>query len=49
MLQLAFLAMGNMDNVNLMMGPLRKLRGTNGFNLDLGKDSTARLLQVFTP
>lgn len=49
-LQLSFFSIGSMDNVNLMMSPLKAMRGTNGLNLNLGGDTTARLLtSTFTP
>ena len=47
-LQLAFISLGSIDNINLMQSPLAKIKGVNGLNLDIGGDSTARLLQVFT-
>ena len=48
-LQLAFLSLGTLDNINLMQSPLKQLKGVNGLNLNIGPDSsTARLLQVFT-
>ena len=48
-LQLSFFALGSLDNINLMQSPLKILKATNGYSLDLGQDTTtARLLQVFT-
>ena len=47
-LQLAFISLGSLDNINLMQSPLKRLKATNGLNLDLGEDSTSRrLLQSF--
>ncbi len=49
-LQLSYLTLGSMDNVNLMLQPLAKMGGVNGFKLDLGTDKKAsRLLQTYTP
>jgi hypothetical protein len=49
-LQLSFLSLGSMDNLNLMLTPLKDLKATNGLNLDIGDDAvTHRLLQSFTP
>jgi hypothetical protein len=48
-LQLSFLSLGSIDNVNLMLSPLKKMKGVNGFSLNLGKDSSSRRLQVYTP
>ena len=55
-LQLGFLSLGSLDNVNLMQQPMKKLKGVNGLNIDIGGDSASRLLnsfsrqlQIFTP
>jgi len=38
-----------MDNVNVMMAPMLKMKAINGFTLDLGNDpSPTRLLQTTT-
>ena len=48
-LQLSYISLGSLDNINLMQSPLKLLKATNGYSLDLGHDmTTARLLQVFT-
>lgn len=48
-LQLAFISLGSLDNINLMQSPLKRLKATNGLNLDIGDDSVARrLLQTQT-
>jgi len=47
-LQLAFISLGSLDNINLMQSPLKKLKSTNGLNLDIGQDEKSkRLLQTF--
>ena len=33
-----------MDNVNVMLSPLKKIKGVNGFNLNVQEDSKSRLL-----
>lgn len=44
-LQLAFINVGNLDNVNTMMTPLAGLSGVQGFKADLGQDpASSRLL-----
>ena len=44
-LQLAFINVGNLDNVNTMMTPLAGLKGVHGFKADLGQDpAPSRLL-----
>jgi hypothetical protein len=49
-LQLSFLSLGSMDDINLMLAPLKSMRGVNGLNLNVGGDQTgARLLQMLTP
>ena len=46
MLQLGFLSMGSLDNVNMLLSPMSGAKGVNGFNLDLSESaSKKRLLQ----
>jgi hypothetical protein len=44
-LQLAFFSLGSLDSVNVMMAPMLDMGGINGLTLDLGSESSARLLQ----
>ena len=34
-LQLAFITLANVDQVNLLLSPLMKMKGLNGYNADL--------------
>jgi hypothetical protein len=36
-LQLGHLSVGNLDEVNMMMSPLLKMKGVQGFSLSLGE------------
>ena len=50
-IQLTFLSLGSMDNVNILMSPMMGMKGVNGFSFNLGDDQKQkRMLQsTLTP
>ena len=37
-LQMSYISLGSLDNINLMLSPMKNLKGLSGYNIDLGDD-----------
>jgi hypothetical protein len=44
-IQLAFLSIASMDDINVLLSPMKGLKGINGYAFPLGSSSKKRLLQ----